>query len=133
MKTNDVQAIKDLSVVQLPAYVPKSPATGGLKSPAQPIENLTLNPVTTEAPNAPCINCSSHSNAEIMTVEPIATNKNDQYFPVYLNLGGTSNQAVPNNGTNPLTESERRRRAIYIASGILLVFVIILWVSSRKK
>jgi hypothetical protein len=133
MKTNDVQAIKDLSVISLPTYTPKSPATGGLKFPAQPIENLTLNPVTTETPNAPCINCSGHSSAQVQTIEPLATNKSDTWLPINVYLPGSSAQTPPDNTTNPLTESERRKRAIYIASGILLVFIIILWVSSRKK
>lgn len=122
---------QDLALITLPTTSTVKPS----KTTAIKEMSTFSNPTPAPTP-LPCTNCSglsSHSDADVLQVEPIASTKSDQYFPFYVTLGGNQTQTLPNNGTNPLTESERRKRAIYIASGILLVFIIILWVTSRKK
>lgn len=63
--------------------------------------------------------------------ESTAQFKNDTYFPIVVNL--PSNQTGMTQGDAPLTEDEKRKRTIIIASLVLLVLVVLVAIVSLKK
>lgn len=106
-------AVKDISAAQTTGAVQEITA---IKKPSTIVDSVNDPSMTDLA--------SSINNSDTMQT------KSDSYsFPVNINL---PDNTAP--GTNaPLTEDEKRKRTILIASAVLLVLIVLVVIATRKK
>lgn len=88
----------------------------------------------TDNPSDVLLATNTIESAPVQEVAYVYDEKSDTYFPINVNLPGSSTNPTTQAGAPaPLTEEEKRQRTIIVASVVLLALIVLVAIVSMRK